>query len=173
MNKSIFIKQNYKNIKGAFLLMYIILFAIITFGVVINARYCIFGAVSLILILAVFCYLIRLFDSYGIYVTDGRIYYQTLRRSEVDINRIAGIKIIKSEAQVNLAWSTFVLKDKNKNELYSMIFLSDIEDGMKNYPYGDIEFLRTYRQNVVMYSVYDEKLLEYISESKDDIIIIR
>ena len=39
------------------------------------------------------------------------------------INKIVGIKIIKAEAQVNLAWSPFIMKDKIGNLLYSMIRL--------------------------------------------------
>ena len=65
---------------------------------------------------------------------------------EVDINKIVGVKIIKSEAQVNLAWSSFDMKDNKGKNLYSIIFLSKIENGMKEYPYGDLEFIRTYKK---------------------------
>lgn len=53
-----------------------------------------------------------------------------------------------------------------------MICLSDYEEGMKKYPFGDIEFIYKYKKNVVFYSVYDEKLLEYLKKHNADIRIM-
>ena len=131
---------------------------------IINEKMKVVMIVFLIIFLFLLLYLSNLFDGFGIYINDDKVYYKTIKRKEVDINSIVGIKIIKSEGQVNIAWSSFDMKDKEGKNLYSIMFLSRIEDGMKEYPYGDLEFKRDYRKSIVMQSVYDEKLIDYFKE---------
>ena len=45
-----------------------------------------------------------------------------------------------------------------------MMFLSRIEDGMKDYQYGDLEFKRKYGKRIIMQSVYDKRLIGYFKE---------
>lgn len=73
---------------------------------------------------------------------------------------------------MNIAWSSFNIKSNNEHAMYSMIFLSDIENKMKQYPYGDLEFLRKYRKSIVMYSVYDERLIKFFKGRVPDVQII-
>lgn len=111
-----------------------------------------------------FLYLVKLFDTFGVYVKDGKIIYKTFKRKEIDMCTIVGVKIIKAEGQVNLAWSSFDINDNKGNALYSMIFLSNLENEMETYPYGDLEFIRKYKKSVIMYSTYDERLIEFFKE---------
>lgn len=164
VNKEIFVKQNHKNAKVGFLILYICYFCISISIMIINEKMKVVMIVFLIIFLFLLLYLSNLFDGFGIYINDDKVYYKTLKRKEVDINSIVGIKIIKAEGQVNVAWSSFDMKDKEGKNLYSMMFLSRIEKDMKEYPYGDLEFKRRYRQSIIMQSVYDERLFDYFKE---------
>lgn len=164
MNEQIFVKRSHKDIKTALIVWYLCLLVICVIGVVLNAKLAFRIFTFLIGIFILFIYLIKLFDSFGIYVNGEKVIYKTFKRKEIDIREIVGVKIIKAEGQVNIAWSSFDIKDKQKNVLYSMMFLSNIESKMEKYPYGDLEFLRTYRKSVIMYSVYDERLIDYLKE---------
>lgn len=75
--------------------------------------------------LLLFVYLSKVFGTFGIYIHDDRIYYKTIKRKEVDINSIVGIKIIKSEGQVNIAWSSFDMKDRKEKSLYNDILIKN------------------------------------------------
>ena len=121
-------------------------------------------SIFLIFLSLLLLYLSKLFEGFGIYINNDKVYYKTLVRKKIDINSIVGLKIIKSEGQVNIAWSSFDMKDKEGKNLYSMIFLSRIEEGMKEYHYGDLEFKRDYRKSIIMQSVYDKRLIDYFKE---------
>ncbi len=164
MNKEIFVKQNHKNIKTVLLILYICFFCISTIIMIANEKTRLIMSMFLIVIFLLLLYLSKLFEGFGIYINDNKLYYQTLSRKEIDINSIVGIKIIKAEGQVNIAWSSFDIKDKEGKNLYSMMFLSKIEEGMKEYQYGDLEFKRRYGKSIIMQSVYDEKIIDYFKE---------
>ena len=132
VNKEIFVKQNHKNIKTVLLILYICFFGISTIIMYANEKTRIVMSIFLILLFLLVLYLSKVFERFGIYINDNKVYYKTLLRKEIDINSIAGIKIIKAEGQVNIAWSSFDIKDKEGKNLYSMMFLSRIEDGMKD-----------------------------------------
>lgn len=157
-----FVKQSHKDIKTAFFLLYLCLLSVVIVGMVVNKIFNVGFIIALTVVLILFVSLVKFFGSYGIYVTNEKIFYKTIRKKEIDIGTIVGIKIIRSKAQVNIAWPSFDIKDKKGDSLYSMIFLSEIEDGMKEYPYGDIEFLRRYRKGIIMFSIYDERLIAFL-----------
>lgn len=164
MNKEIFVKQNHKNIKTLLLILYICFFCISTIIMIANEKTRLIISIFLIFLFLLLLYLSKLFEGFGIYINDNKVYYKTLSRKEININSIVGIKIIKAEGQVNIAWSSFDIKDKEGKNLYSMMFLSRIEDGMKDYQYGDLEFKRKYGKSIIMQSVYDKRLIDYFKE---------
>ena len=164
MNKEIFVKQNHKNIKTVLLILYICFFCISTIIMIANEKTRLIISIFLIFLFMLLLYLSKLFKGFGIYINDNKVYYKTLSRKEIDINSIVGIKIIKSEGQVNIAWSSFDIKDKEGKNLYSMMFLSNFENEMEKYPYGDLEFMRKYKKSIIMYSIYDERLIEFLKE---------
>ena len=164
MNKEIFVKQNHKNIKTVLLILYICFFCISTIIMFANEKARLVISIFLIFLFSLLLYLSKLFEGFGIYINDNKVYYKTLSRKEIDINSIVGIKIIKAEGQVNIAWSSFDIKDKEGKKLYSMMFLSKIEEGMKEYQYGDLEFKRRYGKSITMQSVYDKRLIDYFKE---------
>lgn len=172
MSENFFVKQNHKNNKMAFLILYMILFFITSLIITENKKYAIYGISALILLMIIIICMIRIFESFGIYIIDGEMYYKIIKKKKIDMNKIHAIKIINSEAKVNLAWSSFELKDDKREPQFSMIFLLEENENMKNYPYGDIEFINTYKVNVIMYSIYDEKLLKWIKERNNNIHII-
>lgn len=164
VNKEIFVRQNHKNIKIVFLILYICFFCISTIIMITNENVRFEMIIFLVVLFMLLSYLSNVFNGFGVYINDDKVYYKTLKRKEVDINSIVGIKIIKAEGQVNIAWSSFDMKDKEGKVLYSMMFLSNMEKGMKEYPYGDLEFKRRYRKSIIMQSVYDKNLIEYFKE---------
>lgn len=172
MNEQFFVKQSYKNVKVAFAILFICFFIVTIIGMIKNQQFYLGFAMFLVAMLILFTCLTKLFDSYGIYVVNGKLFYKTIKKREIDIKSIVAVRVIKSEAQVNLAWSTFDMKDKKGHSLYSMIFLSEIKDGMGEYPYGDIEFLRKYKKSVVMYSVYSKELIEFLTKNSANVKIL-
>ncbi len=164
MNKEIFVKQNHKNIKTVLLILYICFFCISTIIMFANEKVRLGMSIFLIFLFLLLLYLSKVFERFGIYINDNKVYYKTLVRKEIDINSIVGIKIIKAKGQVNIAWSSFDIKDKEGKNLYSMMFLTTIEEGMKEYQYGDLEFKRRYGKSIIMQSVYDERLIDYFKE---------
>lgn len=164
MNKEIFVKQNHKNIKTVLLILYICFFCISTIIMIANEKTRLVMGIFLIFLSLLLLYLSKIFEGFGIYINDNKVYYKTLVRKEIDINSVVGIKIIKAEGQVNIAWSSFDMKDKEGKNLYSMMFLSKIEEGMKEYQYGDLEFKRKYGKSIIMQSVYDKRIIDYFKE---------
>lgn len=164
VKKEIFVKQNHKNIKTVLLILYICFFCISTIIMIANEKTRLIISIFLIFLFLLLLYLSKLFEGFGIYINDNKVYYKTLVRKEIDINSVVGIKVIKAEGQVNIAWSSFDMKDKEGKNLYSMMFLSKIEEDMKEYQYGDLEFKRDYRESIIMQSVYDKRLIDYFKE---------
>ena len=105
MNKEIFVKQNHKNIKTLLLILYICFFCISTIIMIAKEKTRLIISIFLIFLFLLLLYLSKLFEGFGIYINDNKVYYKTLSRKEIDINSIVGIKIIKAEGQVNIAWS--------------------------------------------------------------------
>lgn len=172
ISNQIFVKRSHKDIKTAFIVLYICLFIVCIIGTMFNIERAVAICIFLIGTLILFLYLVKLFGTFGIYINGNKVIYKTFRIRKIDIHKIVGIKIIKAEAQVNIAWSSFNIKSNNEHAMYSMIFLSDIENKMKQYPYGDLEFLRRYRKSIVMYSVYDERLIKFFKDRIPDVQII-
>ena len=164
MNEQIFVKRSHKDTKTALIVLYVCLFIVGVFGVLVNDELIFEIIAFLIVAFILFLYLIKLFNTFGVYVKDKKKIYKTFKRKEIDIYTIIGVKIIKAEGQVNLAWSSFDIKDNKGNALYSMIFLSNFENEMEKYPYGDLEFMRKYKKSIIMYSIYDERLIEFLKE---------
>ena len=164
MNEQIFVKRSHKDTKTALIVLYACLLIVGVFGILMNDELIFEIIAFLIVAFILLLYLIKLFNTFGVYVKDKKIIYKTFKRKKIDICKIIGVKIIKAEGQVNLAWSSFDLKDNKGNALYSMIFLSNFENEMENYPYGDLKFIRKYKKSVIMYSIYDERLIEFLKE---------
>ena len=74
-------------------------------------------SIFLIFLFLLLLYLSKVFERFGIYINDNKVYYKTLVRKEIDINSVVGLKIIKSEGQVNIAWSSFDIKNKEGKNL--------------------------------------------------------
>jgi len=172
MDNNYFIKQSHKNAMATFLILFLCLLVVVTIIVVRNNCFH-WGYVAFLFITLFICISLGiLFERKGVYVDDEHIYYKVITKKEIEIKKIVAIKIIKSEGQVNLAWSPFDLKDRQGNVLYSMICLSDYEVEMNKYPFGDIEFIHKYKKFVVFYSVYDENLLKFLKKHNANIRII-
>ena len=164
MNEQIFVKRSHKDVKTALIVLYVCLLIVGVFGILMNDELIFEIIVFLIVTFILFLSLIKLFNTFGVYVKGQNIIYKTFKRKEIDICTIIGVKIIKAEGQVNLAWSSFDIKDNKGNALYSMIFLSNFENEMEKYPYGDLEFMRKYKKSIIMHSIYDERLIEFLKE---------
>ncbi len=172
MKANYFVKQSYKNTKIALMTVFTVLSAIV---IILNIKFQMIYwwlFISLGVILLIFICLIKLFDSFGIYITEDKVFYKRIKTKQIDVNSITGIKVIKSEMRTNLAWSSFELKDKQGDNLYSAIYLSKIDFDMKDYPYGDIEFIRRFKNDVVMHSIYDKRFIEDLKQFNNEIEII-
>lgn len=171
MQDSYFVNQRHKCVKIALINIFVCLYAIIL-AILIKAQiiYC-WSFIFLGIVLLLFIYIIKLFGSFGIYIIENKVFYKRFKKKQIDVNSIIGIKVIKSEIQTDLAWSPIDLKDKQGNRLYSAIYLSKIDSHMKNYPYGDIEFIRKYKNDIIMYSIYDKVMIDYLKQINDKIEI--
>ncbi len=172
MKDNCFIKQNHRNIKVSFITVSILLFGITLLFVYRFKNMCFESFTIFGLTILLFVFLEKLLNSFGVYVLNGKIYYKTIIKKEIDPNTIVGIKIIKSEATVNPVWSPIMLKDKNGNVMYSAIYLTEIRENMRNYPHGDLSFIIVYREDIAMYSIYDEEFIRYLKTKNDKIEIL-
>lgn len=112
MNRDYFIKQNHKNAIATFLILFFCILVVVIM-IVVRSNTFYWGYVAFLLVTLFVCISLGiLFDSRGVYINDKNIYYKVIVKKEIELNKIVAIKIIKSEGQVNLAWSPFALKDR-------------------------------------------------------------
>lgn len=118
-------------------------------------------------------YLIKVFNSIGLYLKDDILYYKTICGiKQVTPFDVIGIKIIKSQYMTGKFGWIFDLKDSKGNNLYSAVFLKQIKEEMKIYDRGDISFNFEFKDYIMFSVVYNDELINEIIRINPRILII-
>ncbi|MCH5188383.1 MAG: hypothetical protein J1F63_08250 [Oscillospiraceae bacterium] len=113
----------------------------------------------------------------GLSVENGDIYYHGFFKSKkIDPMDMKACVIVKSQGETR--FSTYDLKDRNKNPLYSMVFFNNIDrrdiksiEALGRF-YGDMSLQRAYRKKVEFSVIYDEDFVNYVSRLNPEIKIV-
>ena len=64
------------------------------------------------------------------------------------------------------------MKDLKGNQLYSLLFLTCINEKVIEHQAGDLFFQYDFKKDILFYTVYEERLLRYLKERRPDMVII-
>ena len=122
-------------------------------------------------IIATVCYPIC-----GVYIENEKVYVRKyFKKKEIKLDEIEGITILRSTEIFFTGRYSHRYKDlldKDKSQLYSIVFLKKILMDMENFSGGDLEFLQKFGTYSVYYCVYDQKIIKFLLRKKPDIKII-
>lgn len=122
-----------------------------------------------ILIIAFAFFLIRYMSTFGLYIGDS-IYFKLFKYEKINLDEIAAIKITPA-IMPNGTGSFQVIKGKDKQPLYSMIFIRSIDDGMDSLDSGDFYFHYNYKNSIMFYVTYDQSVIDYLLTRNPNIIV--
>lgn len=168
--KKFFVRQTHMDFRGLFGIVFAICLGLV---ILISVRQKTIYYSSMIFLIIVFalCFgLSVLLNSFGLYIYDDGIYFKKIRKQNIDVNSLCAVKIIKAE--VDGKFGRRPVKDIRGNDMYSMIFLTNVEPTMYDYQHGDTMFIHEFRKSVYFYTVLDEKVLEYLKTLNLTFVII-
>lgn len=166
---NIFIKQTHTDFRMLVGLVYLICLILVTL-VSIRNQYIHFMSILFLIVLLDLCwYISKFLNGFGLYIQDSDIYYKKIKKHSIDIKSVCGIKIVKSE--IDGKYGRRPIKDIHGNNMYSMVFLSEIIDEMYNYQQGDTMFIHEFKKYVLFSTIYSEDALKYMKTCNGEIII--
>lgn len=167
--KNYFVKQTHTNFKALF---GIIFFVFLIFVVIISVRKHSFNFNTVIFILAILIlstFISLILDKFGLYINGNGVFFQKIRRKEIDISEINAIKIIQSE--IDGKYGRRAIKNIHGKQMHSMIFLKSVQKNMKDYEHEDTTFVHEFKDDILFCTVFDKKVLEYFKTKKDNLVI--
>lgn len=168
--KNIFVKQSYTSFKVLFGMVFFICL-ILTILTAVRNKHIQYSWILFDVFVMIFCVIIsKLLDGFGLYINNQNIYYKKFFKHAINLNSICAIKIIRAE--VDGKFGRRWVKDAHGNPMYSMIFLSNVENAMYSYQQGDTMFMHEFRNNVLFYTVLDKLAIEHLISLNKDIKII-
>ena len=114
----------------------------------------------------------RYYNSIGLYINGMNVYYKNIAKRNININEIAGIKIIQSYGAGGKYRGFYPLKNRKGEMLYSAILLKTIFDEMYNYQQGDLWFNSNYKRQIICSVIYDKSTIDYLKILNPNIKII-
>lgn len=169
--KDFFIKQSHTSFKPLFGMAFLMCLSLVILITIRNKCIQYGWVLFLAFVLAICIFMSRTLDGFGLHINGKDIYYKKFARHIIELNSICAVKIIKAE--IDGKFGRRLVRDVHGNVMYSMIFLSDVENAMSNYQQGDTMFIHEFRNYVLFYTVLDEPALEYITALKKDIKVMR
>lgn len=131
----------------------------------------IFAFVAFVAIIWFADWSIKCLGKWGLYIDDEKLYYKGFRRKELSANDIRAIKISKAREAGNLHYGFYDLKDEDGKQLYSMMFLKEISNGMDWHDRGDMSFYSQYKEQILFYTIYDQSVIDYLLTLNPNIIV--
>ena len=118
--------------------------------------------------------LVLYFRKFGLYIFDERVFNKGFRTVEINPQHIAAIRVTKSVVRTwQLYFDDEKLKDKDGNQLYSMLLLNCYEPWrMHSEDFGEVTMLEINRGKVLCYAVYDRKAINYLCSLNPKIVVI-
>ena len=101
-----------------------------------------------------------LLRKFGLYIRQGEVYYKTLRERSIDVQEIAGIKIMQEYVHTETGF--YPQTDRHGNPLFSITLLRSLDGEMYTHDRDDITFRHKFWRHVIGYAVYDKEAVEYL-----------
>lgn len=117
----------------------------------------------------------RFLDTCGLCIEDDKIYFRVVFKFKVKMEKINAIKFEKSlKAYYSSRGRTTysVLEDAYGNPYYTMIFLSEVVDGMEEFCEGDVHFKGKFWRKVRFSTAYEPKVVEWFVQRKPDLALM-
>lgn len=129
--------------------------------------------IMLLFILTVILY--KWFDSVGLYIDGKQIYYKGFfKKNNIDATKISGIKVVKAVGVhfvLGILYE-YDLKDNKGNQVYTVIFLKEVNKKIMEYIGDDWSFFDTFREYILFDTVYNSEMIHYFKILNPDIMII-
>ncbi len=168
--KNFFVRQTHMDFRGLFGIVFAICLGLIIL-ISVRQKTIYYSSIIFLIIVFALCFgLSILLNGFGLYIYDDGIYFKKIRKQNIDVNSLCAVKIIKAE--VDGKFGRRPVKDIRGNDMYSMIFLTNVEPTMYDYQQGDTMFIHEFRKHVYFYTILDEKVLEYLKTLNPTFIII-
>lgn len=168
--KKFFVRQTHMDFRGLFGIVFAICFGLVTL-ISVRQKTIHYSSIIFLIIVFALCFGLSVwFNAFGLYIHGDRMYYKKIRKQNIDINSLCAVKIIKAE--IDGKFGRRAVKDVRGNNMYSMIFLTNVEPTMYDYQQGDTMFIHEFRKHVYFYTVLDEKILEYLKILNPTFVII-
>ncbi len=117
-------------------------------------------------IMAIYLFIIMLYMREGLYIDHDTLCYKGVRKRFYNINDIARIHIVTT--QICLGYNLFdssynniSVKDLKGNYHYKILYLNNKNIKMCNNDYGDLDFYFNHKDNVLFWTEYDERVIEF------------
>ena len=128
--------------------------------------------IVLLVITLTLLFLVRFYNSKGIYIENNKVYVKNTNKKSIDIEKIKGIKIIQSYSSGGKYRGFYPMQDNKGNFLYTAILLKDITDEMRDFNKGDLWFNQTFKNQIIASSVYVQEAVKYLKITNHNIEII-
>lgn len=168
--KKFFVRQTHMDFRGLFGIVFAICLGLVIL-ISVRQKTIYYSSIIFLIIVFTLCFgLSILLNGFGLYIYDDGIYLKKIRKQNIDVNSLCAVKIIKAE--VDGKFGRRPVKDIRGNDMYSMIFLTNVEPTMYDYQQGDTMFIHEFRNYVYFYTVLDEEVLEYLKTLNPTFVII-
>ena len=112
-------------------------------------------------------------DNSGIYIKNNEVYNKFIKCRKVDINSIAGIKIINADNMslyggAYLNKCTLNKKEITKETLKTMICVKGIKEEM-NKSCGDFLFKTNFKDEILFWTIYDKDFVNFLIDKNKNI----
>ncbi len=128
-------------------------------------------AIAAVAVVIFAIFVCRHVDSMGLYIDGTDVCYKGMRRKEINIHDIAGVKVLQAYGASGYK-GIYPIKESNGDKRYSAIFISELQDGMQSYSRGDLWFNQEYREFVICTVLYDKNAIDYLKSINPDIEVM-
>lgn len=168
MKTNFFLKQSYSGYSVKVLYLYIVFALIPLFA---NPPLKAYKLIALFILNTAFAGMLHFITKqWGLYICRGDVYYKTLRERRIDVQEIAGVKIMPTYYYSK--FSHGVLKDSQGSPCYSVTLLRSLQEEMYTYEGSDADFQHDLHRNVICSAVYGKEAVEYLLHLNPNIEII-
>ena len=128
-------------------------------------------AITAVAVVIFAIFVCRRVKSMGLYIDGADVYYKGMRRKEINIYDIAGVKVLQAYGASRYK-GIYPIKESNGDKRYSAIFIRGLQDGMQSYNRGDLWFNQEYREFVICSVLYDKNAVDYLKSINPDIEVM-
>ena len=172
MKKEYFLKHSHLSITiTIYIALSYIIITMLLCLVAIKFTRTIFPYVLIVLLGLFTTLLLRHINIMGLYINDTNIYYKNWKSHRIDIEEIAGVKVIQSYSTGGKYKGFYALTSEN-GPLYTAIILNEVLDTMHSFSKGDLWFNSKYKKQVICSVTYNKAAIEYLIKMNPSIRII-